>query len=137
MELNDAYDPERKSQPVRILVVDDSRVMRALVTRTLRAAGFEELVEAYNGAEALEVVRASHFDFVLTDWNMPQMDGLEFLKELKAGGPDVPVGFVTSECTRQMIDLALETGARFVVNKPFTAASLGQALTSALGALAA
>lgn len=122
---------------MRILLVDDSRVMRALVSRTLRAAGYDDLTEATSGAHALETVRASHFDFVLTDWNMPEMDGLQFLKAIKADGPDVPVGFVTSECTKSMIDLAISTGARFVVNKPFTAESLANALASALQARAA
>jgi two-component system chemotaxis response regulator CheY len=122
---------------MKILVVDDSRVMRSLVMRTLRAAGYDDLTEACSGAHALEAVRVTTYDFVLTDWNMPDMDGLQFLVAARAEGNQVPVGFVTSECTTNMIDLALSHGARFVVNKPFTPESLSQALAGALEALAA
>lgn len=122
---------------MKILVVDDSRVMRSLVVRTLRAAGHEDLTEACSGAQALEAVRVTTYDFVLTDWNMPEMDGLQFLQAARAEGNQVPVGFVTSECTTQMIELALGNGARFVVNKPFTPDSLNQALNVALQAQAA
>jgi two-component system, chemotaxis family, chemotaxis protein CheY len=122
---------------MKILVVDDSRVMRSLVVRVLKAAGYTDLAEAGSGKEALAAVRAGGFDFVLTDWNMPEMDGLTFLKILQSEGPKLPVGFVTSECTGQMIALAQAEGARFVVNKPFTAETLSQALTGAMGAQAA
>ncbi len=122
---------------MKILVVDDSKVMRSLVVRVLKAAGHTDVTEACSGKEALAVVRSAPFDFVLTDWNMPEMDGLQFLQTITAEGPQVPVGFVTSECTAQMIDQALAAGARFVVNKPFTAESLNKALAGALGAAAA
>jgi two-component system chemotaxis response regulator CheY len=122
---------------MKILVVDDSRVMRSLVVRTLKAAGYEDLVEACSGAEALVAVRATRFDFVTTDWNMPEMDGLQFLQAARAEGITVPVGFVTSECTTSMIDLALSNGAKFVCNKPFTPESLSAALAGALQAQAA
>jgi two-component system chemotaxis response regulator CheY len=122
---------------MKILVVDDSRVMRSLVVRTLKAAGYADLAEANSGAQALEAVRASAFDFVLTDWNMPELDGLQFLKAARAEGITVPVGFVTSECTTQMIDLAMASGACFVVNKPFTPETLSQALAGAMRSNAA
>jgi two-component system chemotaxis response regulator CheY len=122
---------------MKILVVDDSKVMRSLVVRVLKSGGYTDLQEAGSGKEALAAVRQVAFDFVLTDWNMPEMDGLEFLKTVRAEGPQVPVGFVTSECTPQMIELALSSGARFVVNKPFTAESLSRALAGAMGAQAA
>jgi two-component system chemotaxis response regulator CheY len=122
---------------MKILVVDDSKVMRSLVVRVLKAAGYTDLTEACSGKEALAVVRAASFDFVLTDWNMPEMDGLQFLQTIMAEGPRVPVGFVTSECTTQMIELAQSSGAKFVVNKPFTAEILSKALQGAMGAQAA
>lgn len=117
---------------MKILVVDDSRVMRGLVVRTLKAAGYDDLTEACSGAQALDLVRAGPFDFVLTDWNMPEMDGLQFLVAARAEGITVPVGFVTSECTSTMIERALGEGARFVVNKPFTPELLSKALSEAL-----
>jgi two-component system chemotaxis response regulator CheY len=121
---------------MRILVVDDSRAMRALVMRVLRAAGFQDLTEAGSGAEALDSLRASAaaspFDFVLSDWNMPEMGGLELLRALLAEGPRVPLGFVTSECTDDIRALALSSGARFIVHKPFSPEGLQSALNTAL-----
>ena len=73
---------------MRILIVDDSRVMRSIVTRTLRQAGFgdHDVSEAANGVQALDVVAADTPDLVLCDWNMPEMDGLEFLVSLRGRG---------------------------------------------------
>ncbi|MCU0694962.1 MAG: response regulator [Myxococcaceae bacterium] len=116
---------------MRILVVDDSRAMRSLVCRALKAAGYEQLREAGNGAEALQSIDAQPVDFVLTDWNMPEMDGLALVKALQER-PSVKVGMVTSECTAEMISTARAAGARFVVNKPFTPEALKQALEQAL-----
>jgi two-component system chemotaxis response regulator CheY len=116
---------------MRILVVDDSRAMRSLVCRALKAAGYEQLCEAGNGAEALKSIESQPVDFVLTDWNMPEMDGLALVKALQAK-PALKVGMVTSECTAEMISTARAAGARFVVNKPFTPEALKQALEQAL-----
>ena len=115
---------------MKILVVDDSRAMRRIVARAIRQAGFEghEIVEAENGREALEVVRAQNPDLILSDWHMPEMTGIEFLGALNAGGYEIPFGFVTSETTREMIDLATEGGAMFLLAKPFTAGDMAQVL---------
>jgi two-component system chemotaxis response regulator CheY len=115
---------------MKILVVDDSRAMRRIVARAIRQAGFEghEIVEAENGREALEVVRAQNPDLILSDWHMPEMTGIEFLDALNAGGYEIPFGFVTSETTREMIDLATEGGAMFLLAKPFTAGDMAQVL---------
>jgi two-component system, chemotaxis family, chemotaxis protein CheY len=117
---------------MRILVVDDSRAMRSLVCRALKAAGFEQLAEAGNGAEALASLQAQPFDFVLTDWNMPEMDGLALVKAIQSDRPSLKVGMVTSECTAEMISTARAAGARFVVHKPFTPEALKQALEQAI-----
>ena len=107
-----------------ILVVDDSKVMRAIVRRTLRQAGFggHDVVEAANGAEALDTVRSMEQlpDLILCDWNMPGMNGIELLTELRADGVQVPFGFVTSESTDDMKSEATEKGAQFFISKPFT-----------------
>ena len=73
---------------MKVLIVDDSRVMRQIVTRTLRQAGYTELalVEAANGLEAFEVVQAENPDLVLSDWNMPEMNGFDLLKSLRGRG---------------------------------------------------
>lgn len=109
---------------MKVLVTDDSRVMRQIVVRTLRQAGYDwwEITEAADGAAALEEVRASgDYALVLSDWNMPEMTGIELLRALRAGGDDIPFGFVTSEGSTEMRDQAEAAGALFLIAKPFTA----------------
>ncbi|WP_426561102.1 response regulator [Angustibacter sp. McL0619] len=120
---------------MRILVVDDSRVMRQIVVRTLRQAGFDghEVVEAVDGADALDKVGEHAPDVVLSDWNMPNMTGIEFLRALRAGGDQTPFGFVTSEGSEDMREVAQNAGARFVIVKPFTPEGFSEALTPVLG----
>jgi two-component system chemotaxis response regulator CheY len=115
---------------MKILVVDDSRAMRRIVSRTIRQAGFEghEIVEAENGREALEVVKAEKPDLILSDWHMPEMNGIEFLQALNEAGCEIPFGFVTSESTREMVELATEAGAMFLLAKPFTTEDMAQVL---------
>ena len=106
-----------------ILVVDDSSVMRKIVIRTLRQAGFgdHDVVEAEDGVEGLAKVKESRPDVVLSDWNMPNMDGLQFCEALRAENIDVPFGFVTSESTAEQKALGVGAGAAFMLSKPFTA----------------
>jgi len=85
---------------MKVLVVDDSKVMRLIVMRTLRQAGFAcEVKEAADGKQALEAIRKEPPDLVLSDWNMPEMSGIELLEALRAEGSPVKVGFVTTEGT--------------------------------------
>ncbi|MBN2801813.1 MAG: response regulator [Deltaproteobacteria bacterium] len=108
---------------MKILIVDDSKTMRMIVKRTLRQAGYgdAEILEANNGLEGLESVKTSVPNLVLCDWNMPEMNGLEFLKAVNAEGIKVNFGFVTSEGTAEMRQIAAENGALFLISKPFTA----------------
>ena len=110
---------------MKILIADDSRVMRQIVIRTLRQAGYSghDIVEAENGAVALELVRSEAPDLVLSDWNMPEMNGIDLLRALRASGDQVPFGFVTSEGTPEMVERAKSSGALFLIAKPFTADS--------------
>lgn len=107
---------------LRVLVADDSKVMRQIVIRTLRQAGYGDwdVIEASDGAEALELALAQQPDLVLSDWNMPEMTGIDLLRKLNASGADIPLGFVTSEGSTQMRDLAAAEGALFLIAKPFT-----------------
>jgi two-component system, chemotaxis family, chemotaxis protein CheY len=116
---------------MKILIVDDSKAMRSIVLRTLRQAGFGEhtFTEAVNGAEALKAIREAAPDLVLSDWNMPEMNGIDLLKELQASGPKVKFGFVTSEGTPDMRKLAEDSGALFLIAKPFTVDTFQAALT--------
>lgn len=120
---------------MKILIADDSRVMRQIVTRTLRQAGFEghTLVEAVDGKEAYEAAKTQSPDLVLSDWNMPEMTGIEVLRRLRADGVQVPFGFVTSEGTAEMRKAAESAGALFLVSKPFTAEDFRDALSPILG----
>ena len=120
---------------MKILIVDDSKAMRRIVTRTLRQAGFgnHTLVEAENGKQGLAAVMQGGVDVVLSDWNMPEMNGIDFLRALRAAGKFVRFGFVTSESTPEMRSTATDAGAAFLIAKPFTP----EDFQAALGALAA
>ena len=120
---------------MKVLVVDDSRVMRQIVIRTLRQAGFDDLdvVEAANGAEGLDTVSAEGPDLVLSDWNMPEMTGIEFLTALRARGDDTPFGFVTSEGSAEMRERADAAGAEFLIAKPFDADTFEEKLSPLIG----
>jgi len=110
---------------VRALIVDDSSVMRKIVERSLRQAGLDVLVvrEAGSGVEGLEVLRAERVDLILTDINMPSMDGLEFVRQIKAQNlaPGVPVVMITTESSEEHVKQAIQAGARGYIRKPFTA----------------
>lgn len=115
---------------MKILIVDDSRAMRRIIQRTLRQAGFKghDIVEAENGAEALAAVKSESPDLILSDWHMPEMNGIDFKRALNAEGIDTPFGFITSESTMEMRNLAAEAGADFLLAKPFTPDDMEQAL---------
>jgi two-component system chemotaxis response regulator CheY len=105
-----------------VLVIDDSRAMRAILRQMLGGAGFE-VAEAAHGREGLERLRqAGPFDLLVVDWNMPEMDGLSFVKALRADAAyaTVPVLMVTTETEVARMAEALEAGASEYVMKPFT-----------------
>lgn len=118
---------------MKVLVVDDSKAMRMLVLRALRQAGFEiEATEANDGTEAVAALAQERPDLILSDWNMPNMSGIELLREVRALGLDVPFGFVTSETTGKMREEALLAGATFLLGKPFSPESFTEALEGVL-----
>ena len=110
---------------VRALIVDDSSVMRKIVERTLRQAGLNlgAVLEAGSGAEALEVLKAGNVDLILSDINMPAMDGLEFVRQIRAQNlaAGVPVVMITTESSEEHVKQAIQAGARGYIRKPFTA----------------
>jgi two-component system chemotaxis response regulator CheY len=118
---------------MRILIVDDSGAVRLMVARALRQVGFAEAIvqEAANGVEALQRVRELTPDLVLSDWSMPEMDGMQLLGELRRAGVAVRFGFITSEASQAMREAALAAGASFLLAKPFTPEALEQALRAA------
>jgi two-component system chemotaxis response regulator CheY len=115
---------------MKIMIVDDSSAMRMIVKKTLRQAGFDghDISEADDGAKALAAIKASLPDVVLSDWNMPNMTGLELLEALRDSGTKVTFGFVTTEATPDMRLRAFGAGAKFLISKPFTPESFKEHL---------
>ena len=118
-----------------ILVVDDSRTMRVILQRAIRQAGYPALTveEAENGSQALEKLRAAKAKLIMSDWNMPEMSGIDLLRELRAGANETPFIFVTSESSADIRKIALETGANMLLTKPFTTDDIQEALAPILG----
>ncbi|SDE27879.1 response regulator [Desulfuromonas thiophila] len=108
----------------RVLVIDDSSTMRKIVSRSLRQAGleFDEILEAGDGQEALNLLAKEKVDLILSDINMPNMDGIEFLRQKKeiAAIKDIPVVMITTEGGADIIGEAKSLGAAGNVKKPFT-----------------
>jgi len=121
---------------MKILVADDSKAMRMIVVRTLRQAGWagHDIIEAENGRQALTMVGTDSPDLILSDWNMPEMTGIEFLKALRGQGSTIPFCFVTSEGSEEMRALASQAGALGLIAKPFTAELFMETLGSVVSA---
>lgn len=115
---------------MKILIVDDFPTMRRIIKNLLKDLGFENVDEAEDGAMGLEKLRNGNFDFVVSDWNMPNMDGLEMLKHIRADPnmSKLPVLMVTAEAKKENIIAAAQAGANGYVVKPFTAATLEEKL---------
>jgi len=110
---------------IRALIVDDSSVMRKIVEHSLRQAGLDPLIvhEAGSGIEGLDLLRTKQVDLILSDINMPSMDGLEFLRQVRAQNlaPGVPVVMITTESSEEHVKQAILAGAQGYIRKPFTA----------------
>ena len=122
---------------LRVLIVDDSSVMRKIVERSLRQAGLDlaEVLEANNGAEALAEVQKGSLDLVLSDINMPVMDGLEFLRSLAGveSAKGLPVVMITTEGSEARVVEALSVGAKGYIRKPFTPEQVKERVAPLLG----
>jgi len=115
----------------KILVVDDFPTMRRIVRNLLKELQFENVDEAEDGAAGLDKLRGGNFGFVISDWNMPNMDGLSMLKAIRADAAlaALPVLMVTAEAKKENIIAAAQAGASGYVVKPFTAATLEEKLS--------
>lgn len=115
---------------IRILIVDDFSTMRRIVKNLLADLGFTNTAEAEDGSGALNLLRAEPFDFVVTDWNMPVMTGIELLKAIRADDKlkALPVLMVTAEAKREQIVEAAQHGVNGYIIKPFTAQTLEEKL---------
>ena len=114
----------------KFLIVDDFSTMRRIVRNLLKELGYTNVDEAEDGVMALAKLRSEQFDFVVSDWNMPGMDGLEMLKQMRADPAlaKIPVLMVTAEAKKENIIAAAQAGASGYVVKPFTAATLDEKL---------
>lgn len=119
---------------MKILVVDDFSTMRRIVRNLLKESGYVNIDEAEDGAAALARLRTDRYDFVISDWNMPVLDGLSMLQQIRADASlsRLPVLMVTAEAKRENVIAAAQAGANGYVVKPFTAATLEEKMTSIL-----
>jgi two-component system chemotaxis response regulator CheY len=115
---------------MKILIVDDSKAMRMIVRRQLNEIGLaeSEFFEAGDGIQGIAAIKEHKPDLVLSDWNMPEMNGIEMLEALNAEGVEVKLGFVTSESQPTYKERAVEAGALFLIAKPFNADTFRRAL---------
>jgi two-component system, chemotaxis family, chemotaxis protein CheY len=113
-------------QNMKILTVDDFSTMRRIIRNMLRQLGYSNVVEAEDGAEALSLLHREKVDFVISDWNMPNMSGLDLLKAIRADDnlKPLPVLLVTAEALKENVVEALKAGVNNYVIKPFTAETL-------------
>ena len=111
---------------MKVLVVDDFSTMRRIVKNLLRDLGFTNLQEADDGSTALPMLQNGDFDFVVTDWNMPGMQGIDLLKAIRADAKlaHIPVLLITAEAKKEQIIMAAQAGVNGYIVKPFTAGTL-------------
>ena len=127
------------NKALKILIVDDFPTMRRIVKNLLKDLGMENVDEAEDGVMAMAKLQSGNFDLVISDWNMPNKDGLALLKEIRADGAlaKLPVLMVTAEAKKDNIVAAAQAGANGYIVKPFTAAVLEEKLTKVFDKLAA
>ncbi len=113
---------------MRVLVVDDFSTMRRIIKNILRQLGFNNIVEADDGSTGWETLNKDKIDFVISDWNMPIMSGIELLKKVRASEEfaDLPFLMVTAEAQQENIIEAVQAKVSNYIVKPFTAETLGQ-----------
>ena len=115
---------------MKFLVVDDSSTMRRIIKNTLSRIGYNDIIEAENGKDALE--KFESVDIILTDWNMPEMDGLEFVKNVRSKNQSIPILMITTNAAKDDIIEALKNGVNNYIVKPFTPETLKEKIDSVL-----
>jgi len=119
---------------LKILAVDDSPTMRRIIMNTLKRAGFNDVVEATDGKDGMTKLKVEKFDFVITDWNMPEMDGLTFVTSIRSD-PDLqslPILMVTTRSVKEDIVQAMKAGVNNYIVKPFTPETLAEKINTVL-----
>ena len=120
---------------MRFLVVDDSSTMRRIIINTLQKLGHQDVLEATNGREGLERLNTHPVDIVITDWNMPEMTGIDFIRTMRttAQFANLPVLMVTTNAAKDDIVDALRAGVSSYVVKPFTPETMREKIEAVLG----
>jgi two-component system chemotaxis response regulator CheY len=113
---------------MRVLIVDDFSTMRRIIKNILRQLGFNNIVEADDGSAAWEILTKDQIEFIISDWNMPQMTGIELLRKVRASEEfaDLPFLMVTAEAQQENIIEAVQAKVSNYIVKPFTAETLGE-----------
>ena len=123
---------------MKILLVDDSRTMRNIQKNVLSSLGYSDVEEASDGLEALYKIQAgTSFDLMLVDWNMPNMDGLTFIRKVRAQDKTTPIIMVTTEAEKSRVIDAIKAGVNNYVVKPFTPDALQEKIKTTLAKAAA
>ncbi len=119
---------------MKILIVDDSITIRRIISTALKTVGYSETVEAANGKEALAKLENGNVDFIITDWNMPEMTGIEFIRSVRSDGKNakLPVLMVTTNAAKDDIVEALRAGVTNYVVKPFTPDTMKEKIEAVL-----
>lgn len=113
---------------IKILIVDDFATMRKVIRNLLKQSGYENIVEAEDGVNALKILKSQKIDFVVSDWNMPNMSGLELLKAVRADEDlkTLPFLMVTAEALQENVVAAVKAGVSNYIVKPFTSETLDE-----------
>lgn len=124
------YDPN-----MRVLVVDDFSTMRRIVKNILRQLGFNNVVEADDGTTAWDIINKEKIEFIVSDWNMPQMTGIELLRKVRSseGYSEIPFLMVTAEAQQENIIEAVQAKVSNYIVKPFTAETMKQKIDKIFG----
>ncbi len=105
---------------MKILVVDDSLTMRRIIKNSLSKIGYTDIAEASNGVEGLEEFEKGGVNLILTDWNMPEMDGMTFVTKLREKDPNIPILMITTNAAKEDVLEAFKAGVSDYIVKPFT-----------------
>jgi two-component system, chemotaxis family, chemotaxis protein CheY len=122
---------------MKIMLVDDSRTIRNIEKNVLGQLGYADVVEAGDGVEALNLMATQMPDMLLVDWNMPNMDGLTLVKNVRTKNKQVPIIMVTTEAEKSRVIEAIKAGVNNYVVKPFTAETLGEKIQQTLSKVGA
>ena len=119
---------------IKFLIVDDSLTMRRIVVNALKSIGYDTVAEAADGKEAFAKLQAEQFDFVITDWNMPEMNGLELVKAIRSSGAaaEIPVLMVTTRGNKEDVIEAMQARVNNYIIKPFTPQALKEKIEQIL-----